>query len=256
MGSIGSSLAALNDTVGALAKQMDQNQANNVQQFTAYVQAKPAEKIADAQYIENLRPNQDRLNLFTSMPRGDNQDFYQFKLNFSGSVHFSMLADLLDDNGDVLQKETAKGLDVQIMQMHGQSAQVIADSDPTAGANYTNFKAIESTDGLNMTAGKYDIKVNRDASADSNANYFYSFQLAGDRYYQDFNTIQSAAPHTHGESVLSFLQPDAVTGLLAGSVDSTSAIAGQASLPVNGASLTAGMNDGSDPTTKLLAAFA
>ncbi len=256
MGSISSSLSALNDTVGNLATQIEKNQATNVVQFTAYNAAQPNQKIANAQYIEDLRPNQDRLNVFSPMPMGDNQDYYQTNVNFSGIVHFSMLTDLVNDNGNVLTKETAKGLDVQVLKMVGSTPQVIASSDPTSGDEYKNFQALESSNGFNLEAGKYDVSITRDPTTDSNANFFYSFQLAGDRFYQDFNTIQEAVPKQLGESVLQFLQPDAVTGLLAGSVDATSQIAGQASMPVDGSSLTAGMNDGSDPTTKLLAAFA
>lgn len=255
MGSISSSLTALDSALGNLTTQFQQNQANQVQTFTAYVQATPDEKITDAQYIENLRPDQNRLNLFSEMPRGDNQDFYQFNLNFSGNVHFDMLTDLLDDDGNVLQSETAKGLDVQIMQMHGNTPVVVADSDPSAGDNYTNFQNLE-LNGMNLAAGKYDIKVNRDASASTDSNFFYSFQLAGDRYYQDFDTMQSPVPQTQGESVLSFLQPDHVTELMAGSIDALSAFAGQASFPVNGASLTAGMDPSTDPAVRLLSAFA
>ena len=226
-----------------------------MQTFTAYAQSKPKEKITDAQYIEDLRPNQDRLNLFSSMPRGDNQEFYRFNLNFSGNVHFAMLTDLLDDQGNALKKSVHGAIDIQVMQMHSGTPTVVADSNPSSGDHYKNYQQLTGT-GLQMTAGPYVIKLTRDASVSSDNNYFYSFQLVGDRYYQDFDTIQSPAPKTHGESVLNFLQPDAVTGLLAASLDATSALAGLASLPVNGASLTAGLDSNTNPAVQLLSAFA
>ena len=255
VGTISSPLSALSDAVGSLASQLQQNQANRVQTFTVYAQGKAKEKIGDAQYIEDLRPNQDRLNLFSSMPRGDNGDYYKFNLNFSGNVHFGMITDLLDDNGNTAQSGVKGAADIEILQMHGDTPTVVASSDPTSGDNYSNYQALMGG-GMNLQAGQYTIHVTRDASVSNDNNYFYSFQLAGDRYYQDFDTIQSPASQKPGESVMQFLQPDPVTGLLAGSVDATSELAGMSSIPVNGASLSAGAGDGTNPAVRLLSAFA
>jgi hypothetical protein len=120
VGSISSPLSALNDALNNMATQMKQRDAGQVQQFQAYVQGKKNEKITDAQYIENLRPDQNRLNLFSAMVQGDNQDYFKLNMNYSGSVHFSMLENLVDDKGNV-SPDGATGLDVQIIQMHGDS---------------------------------------------------------------------------------------------------------------------------------------
>jgi hypothetical protein len=165
-----------------------------------------------------------------------------------------MLENLVDDKGNV-SPDQVTGLDVQILQMHGDSQTVVADSNPYAGSTYDTYTQLTG-DGANLDAGKYVVKVNRDSTADQLANYFYSFQFAGDRYYQDFDTVQTPPPQTQGQSLLSFLAQDAVVGLMAGSVDTTMAMAGQASLPINGAALTAGQDDQTDPAVKLLNMFA
>jgi hypothetical protein len=254
VGSISSPINALTQSLNSLAKQITDRNASQVKQFQAYVQGKDNGKIADAQYIEDLRPNQDRLNLFSTMSQGNDQNFYKFNLNYDGKVNFSMLANLMDDKGYVISSAVS-GLDVQVLQMHGSSPVVVADNDPKSGANYDNFAKLQG-DGLDMTGGKYAIKVTRDVTAPKTANFFYSFQLAGDRYYQDFDTIEAPAPKTHGESVLNFLKINAVVGLMADSVDTTTAMAGQAMLPVNGASLTAGQDNETDPAVRLLSMFA
>lgn len=253
MGSIDSSLNALNSSLTDMTKQIQNRDAANVQTFTAYVQGQVNDKDSDAKYIEDLRPNQDRLNVFSTMINGDNIDYYKFNLKTGGKVNFSLLVNRLDDHGKVMDGDYSDALDIQIMEMHGNRPVVIADSRSSTGDNYDNYLSLQS-DGLALRGGKYMIKVNRDASADSSANFFYSFQLSSGRFYQDFDTIQTPATKTVGTSILKYLQMSPSVVLMAASIDSTSAAVAQASTSA-GASLSSS-GDGTDPAVTFLSYFA
>jgi hypothetical protein len=255
MGSIGSSLSSsAQDALDTLTQQIRNQQANSVQTLQAYVQDVPREKITDARYIGDLRPNQNRLNAFSLSADGDPNDYYRFNLKATGTIHLSMLVDSLDSQGRVLKSETALGLGIQLIQYHGAKPVVIADSAPASGASYDLYTRLTGAQGAQLTVGKYVVQVYRQPDTSQTQNYFYSFQLAGDRYYRDYDTIQQEAPVTpKPPSILNYLTIDPVVGMMAANIDPTMGAAMvAASRPPT---LSTGNSDGTDPVTQLLNAF-
>src|SRR5262245_24242937 len=118
MGSIGS-LSSGSDVLSDLTKQLQKRDTKKVATFTANVQDVAKDKIEEARYIGDLRPNQNRLNAFSLMTWNDTQDFYRFNVKFGGNVHLNMLVDSMDKSRHVLETETAKGLGIQLVQYQG-----------------------------------------------------------------------------------------------------------------------------------------
>jgi hypothetical protein len=252
MGSIGSSLSSGGNALADLAKQISQRDASRVQTFQAYVKDVPKETITDARYVGDLRPNQNRLNVFSLFTEGETDDNYRLNLKSGGNVHLSMLVDLLDDKRQVAESETATGLGIQVIQYQGSSHKVIADSDPNSGAANQLYTQL-SGDGATLPAGKYVVRVYRQPDTSPHTEYSYSFQLTGDRYYQDYDTQQVEAPAHQTKSTLDFMTMDPAVSLLAANVDATMGAAmADATRP---ATLTTSTDSSTDPVTQLLDAF-
>ena len=252
MGSIGSSLSSGSDALADLQKQISQRDAARVQSFQAYVKDVPNETITDARYIGDLRPNQNRLNTFSLFTNNETDDNYRFSLKSSGNVHLSMLVDRLDANRKIEESETATGLGIQVIQYQGSSHKVIADSDPDSGAANQLYTQL-SGDGATLPAGKYVVRVYRQPDTSPHTEYSYSFQLAGDRYYQDYDTQQIEAPSHPTKSALDYMTMDPAVTLLAANVDATMGAAmADATRP---ATLATNTDSSTDPVTQLLDAF-
>jgi hypothetical protein len=241
-------------TMADLAAQLKAQAAAIVQTFERYTKDVPKEKLSDARYAGDLRPNQNRLNVFSLAPRGDTQDHYRINVKFAGNVHLNMLVDSLDAQRHVVESKTAKGLGIQVIQYQGNSPKVIADSDPESGTAYTRFTQLAGA-GARLAAGKYVIRVYREASTPANQEFFYSLQLVGDRYYQDYDTLQREAPaHPPTKSKFETMGPNPAVMLLAQNMDPSMGIAMLAS--TRPATLTApAQDDGTSPVVHLLDAF-
>src|SRR5581483_2563186 len=248
MGSITSSFTADQGVLADLTQQVRAQQTNKVQTFQAYTQDVPKEKLTDARYIGDLRPNQNRLNGFSLASSGDPEDYYRFNLNYSGTVHLSMLVDSLDQQRNVVESETAKGLGIQLIQYQGASHTVVADSDPSSGPAYDLYQQLTGDDGAQLNSGKYVVRVYRDSDTPDTQEFFYSFQMAGDRYYQDYDTMEQEAPeHPQPQSILNYLTINPVVGLLAASMDAT--MQTQMVAASQPPTLQVGSSDGADPVT-------
>ena len=247
MGSIGSNPLA---DLTALIKKRD---TSGVPTFQGFTQDVPNEKLTDARYVGDLRPNQNRLNVFSLASRGDPDDSYRFNLKSGGNVHLAMLVDSLDAQRHVVESETAQGLGVQVLQYQGSSAKVIADSDPNSGAANRMYNQLIG-DGARLMAGKYLVRVYRRKDTSANAEFFYSLQLVGDRYSRDYDTMQREAPaHPPTKSKLETMTIDPSVTMLAESMDPTLGAAMVAA--TRPATLITTPDDGTAPETKLLDAF-
>jgi hypothetical protein len=270
MGSIGSSLTSARDALSDLAQQIKQRDAAKVQGFQAYVVDVPKEKITEARYIGDLRPNQNRLNVFSLASMGDSDDNYRFNLKSTGNVHLNLLVDeldaqrqvvksgtnlmvdQLDAQGQVVESETATGLGIQVIQYQGSRPVVIADSAPHSGAAKQMFDKMAG-DGADLKAGKYVVRIYRQENTSANTEYSYSFQLVGDRYYQDYDTTEREAPAHPTKSALDYMTVNPAVGLLADSTDATmGAVMVAATRPPT---LIANGDTTTDPVTLLLDSF-
>src|SRR4051812_8337075 len=116
MGSISSSLNSGQDALASLTKQIKDLDTRKVQTFKGYTKDITKDKIESSRYIGDLRPNQNRLNVFSMANSTDSEDFFRFNLKSSGTVHLNMLVDSLDAQRRVVESKTAKGLQVQVIQ--------------------------------------------------------------------------------------------------------------------------------------------
>jgi hypothetical protein len=278
MVSIGSSFSSGQDTLAALAAQIEQGDASRVRTFKAYARDKPGETIADARYVGDLRPNQNRLNVFSLFTQGNADDNYRFNLKFGGKVHLGMLVDRLDAQRHVSESETAQGLGIQVIQYQGSAHKVIADSDPNAGAAKQVYDQLTGAgadltagdsdpdagaakeaddqvtgDGADLTPGKYVVRVYRQTDTSPNTEYSYSFQLKSDRYYQDYDTQQFDTPAHPVKSVLDFMTINPAVMLLAENVDATMGAAMVAA--TRPPTLVTSTDSSIDPRTQLLSAW-
>jgi hypothetical protein len=254
MGSIGSSLSSSQDVLANLTQQLRERDSSKVQTFQAYVDDVAKDNIDAARYMGDLRPNQNRLNGFSLMTRNETEDYYRFNVKFAGNVHLVMLTDSLDAQRQVVESETAAGLGVQVIQYQGSSHKVIADSDPNSGALYDMYQQLTQGDGARLTAGKYVVRVDRQPDTPQNQEFFYSFQLAGDRFYQDYDTMQREAPaHPPTKSKFELMTTDPAVTMLAANMDPTMEAAMMAA--TRPPTLVANTPDGTDPVTQLLDAF-
>lgn len=255
MGSIGSSLSSSRDVLADLTKQLRDRDSSTVRSFQAYVQDVAKDSIDKARYIGDLRPNQNRLNGFSLASRNDTQDYYRFNLKFAGKVHLTMLVDSLDGQRRVLESETAQGLGIQVIQYRGSSHKVIADSAPNSGSLFTAYNQLSVGDGTQLAAGKYVVRVYRQSDTPQTKEFFYSFQLSGERFYQDYDTMQREAPaHPPTKSKFEVMTVDPAVTMLAQNMDPTMGAAMMAATrPVRLS--TSANQDGTDPVTQLLDAF-
>jgi hypothetical protein len=270
MGSIGSSLTSGRDTVSDLTQQIKARDTAKVRSLQAYVVDIPKEKITDARYIGDLRPNQNRLNGFSLATMGDSDDNYRFNLKSSGNVHLNLMVDELDSrrqvvqsainlpvdkldaDGHIVRSEPSPGLGVQVIQYQGSRPVVIADSNPRSGAAKQTYDKLAG-DGADLRSGKYVVRVYREENTSPDTEYFYSFQLVGERYYQDYDTTQREAPAHPTKSALEYMTVNPAVGLLADSTDATmGAVMVAATRP---ATLIANGDTTSNPVTLLLDAF-
>jgi len=116
------------------------------------------------------------------------------------------------------------------------------------------YQQLNGTGGARLTSGKYAVRVYRQSDTPDTQEFFYSLQLSGDRFYQDYDTMQQEAPaHPPPKSILEFLTINPVVGMLAANVDATMGAAMvTASRPPT---LQVTPSDGTDPVTQLLNAF-
>jgi hypothetical protein len=218
------------------------------------VQDVAKDSIDKARYIGDLRPNQNRLNGFSLANTTDKEDFYRFNLKFGGNVHLGMLVDSLDARRNVVESETAKGLGVQVIQYQGSKPKVIADSDAKSGDLHDMYTKLTGADGAKLDPGKYVLRVYREPDTPQTREFFYSFQLGGDRYYQDYDTMQQEAPkHPATKSMIEMMTINPAVMLMAANMDATMGIAMVAATRPTRLTTTAA--DGTDPVTQLLDAF-
>ena len=248
------SLAPTSDALKDLASQIRKNSDARVQTFESRTFDVANEKMGDARYIGDFRPNQNRLNVFSMISKDDADDYYRFQMKSPGKLHLALLADQLDKQRKVTAYELPDALHVQLIQVRGPVQKVVADSDPRAGAAYHAYQQL-SGEGLALRADKYVVHVSRSADTPQDREYLYSLQLVGDRYYQDYDTLDhEAQPRKIGMNRIQVLSRDAVVSLLGGN-----ALFGAASAMSNVAlaarSLSLGADSGQDPAVTMLGQF-
>jgi hypothetical protein len=209
-----------NDPLADLSARLKERDKKQVQEFNTDVWDVRNEKIEDARYIGDMRPNQNRLNVFSLMVSDNPQDYYRFAVKNPGKVHFSILVDQLDYRGKRKEFE-GEGLRVQLIHLRGTRQTIVADSDPNAGEALTENYHRFIGDGLDLKRDKYVVRIERPKSSPGK-EYYYTMQLSGERYYQDFDTIEhKAGPKQQTRAKFQMMMPDPVIDMLSQFLDQT-----------------------------------
>ena len=104
------SLAPTSDALKDLASQIRKNSDARVQTFESRTFDVANEKMGDARYIGDFRPNQNRLNVFSMISKDDADDYYRFQMKSPGKLHLALLADQLDKQRKVTAYELPDAL--------------------------------------------------------------------------------------------------------------------------------------------------
>ncbi len=158
----------------------------NVQDFQKNTNDVQIDNRMTARNIGNLRENNSRLNVFSSLANNDAADFYTFTVTSTADTKFSVL--------------TADGSDESNIrfQIINQSGHAVADSSPDSGdakAAYDQLKAGT----LSLPAGKYVLRIARqddNKTTQASTTYNYAVQLSQGLYQNDFDTIEKGVDTT------------------------------------------------------------
>jgi hypothetical protein len=143
-----------------------------------------------------LTKDKTRLNVVSTLGKYDPVDFYKVKVSTAGNITLGQVGD--------------SGIRFQFMDKTGN---VMADSDPGAGAAYEAYKQMK--DGkFAAAAGDYTVRIARTKDAKLTQDRDYAFQLQMGTYTEDYDTIarQPTSGGTSGSSYLSILNGGSASG--------------------------------------------
>lgn len=168
------------------------------------------EKLSDARDVGDVRLNNSRLNVFSSLKKEDKVDHFKFDIQSNGKFRIGMT-----DNPE---------LRVELLNSRGK---VIADGDANSGdALFHKFLELNE-DGLELDKGTYYVRISRKSTDPDKTEYTYSLQLSmGDTYIHDYDTLEKPPAEAF----------DPMTAALEGAVVPSryGALQGAASLLTNG----------------------
>ena len=186
------------------------NSGKRVQEFQKETRDVKFENNITARDIGQLKKDETRLNVFSSLGVGDAADGFRFRVTTKTATTFSILNASKEDEGKL-----------RFQVFHKSSGRVLADSDPKAGVAHTVFEAMR--DGtFEMEKGDYVLRVSRtNAVADAKKEFSYALQLNQGLYSRDYDTIERAARATDN--------PYGVANVSEATTSLTSAMAGAVS---------------------------
>ncbi|MGH6891098.1 MAG: hypothetical protein ACREEP_02450, partial [Dongiaceae bacterium] len=182
-----SELQRIEREVKRIQQQLAQkNSGKNVEEFQKDSRDVKIDNNATARDIGQLKQNTTRLNLFSSLSKGDAVDVYRFKVSTKAATTFSILNASQEDEGrlrfQIFNKATGR---------------IIADSNEKAGEAKTNFEGLR--DGtFELAQGEYVLRVSRahDFGTERNKEFSYAIQLSQGLFSRDYDTVERAARST------------------------------------------------------------
>lgn len=172
-----------------------------------------------ARYVGNLEEGRSNVSVNSSLSRGDRWDHFRFTVTREQFVRIRT-GELVGNDGE--GKDVAKNGSVRY-QLLSASGQLIADSDPDAGAGYEAWQDLTSDANLELNKGSYTLRVARDTEAISTKDYIYSFtfrsgisEVTGsteETAFREFLTTER--PGIDGAAFDQFAHVTAVLGLFA-----------------------------------------
>ncbi|WP_374652623.1 hypothetical protein [Dongia sp.] len=173
-------LEAINDQVAQMIEQTKLNNAGKVTSYEKETYDVSIDNNMTARDIGILRKNDSRLNLFSSLTKGDTVDVFKFRVTTTG---YTKLGTLIADPED---KELLR---IQIFSK--SSGILIADRDPESGDAYENYQKLEAGT-FELKQDEYAVRVSRMPGTDSLSQneIQYVVQLSQGLYKNDFDTIE------------------------------------------------------------------
>jgi hypothetical protein len=126
-----------------------------------------------ARYVGNLEEGRSKVSVNSALSVGERWDHFRFRVTGEEFVRLRA-GELVGEDG--------RGADVAVdgavrYQLLSPSGQVIADSDPNAGAERESWEELISDANLKLAKGWYTIRVARGPAAEDRREYIYSFTL-------------------------------------------------------------------------------
>jgi hypothetical protein len=158
----------------------------NVQDFQKNTNDVQIDNRMTARNIGNLRENNSRLNVFSSLAKNDAADFFTFNVTSTADTKFNVL--------------TADGSDESNIrfQVINQTGQTVADSSPDSGDAKKAYDQLKAGT-LSLQAGKYVLRISRqddNKTTQASTTYNYAVQLSQGLYQNDFDTIEKGVDTT------------------------------------------------------------
>ena len=151
---------------------------------------------ATATDFGTLIPGKSRLNAFGQLGAYDKEDYLKFNLTKATSITLGKLA--------------TKDVRVQLLTKAGS---VVADSDSSAGSNYTAYQSAQAGT-LALKSGEYVIKVTRESGVPLKKPENYGVQVASGKFGKDYTTVIKAPASTTGGINVQVNAAGLVTSLL------------------------------------------
>lgn len=163
------------------------------------------DSLRTARLIGTVRLEHSRLNVFSSISKGEKEDNFAFKVASKGPLRM----------GKKIDSETR-------LEFFNGSKRIIASNDPKSGRLYDKYIQMVSPEGTQMDRGNYFMKFSRVDPNNTSKELPYTAQLQmGTGFKNDFETIEyEAKPLQPGEV-------PATTDLTSGGMPSASTLMGQ-----------------------------
>ena len=132
------------------------------------------EKMSDARDIGAVRLNNSRLNLFSSLKKGDEVDHFKFDIQSNGKTRLGM-----SENVE---------LSVEVLNSKGK---IVASSDANSGKELLGAFLEMNENGIELEKGQYYLRVSRISLNPDTTEITYALQLSmGDEVRNDYDTLE------------------------------------------------------------------
>ena len=182
-----SELQRIEREVKRIQAQIDlKNSGAQVQEFQKDSRDVKVDTNATARDIGRLQENTSRLNLFSSLNKGDAVDVYRFKVITTAKTTIGVLNE---------SQEQEDKLRFQVF--NKATGRLIADSGDKDGENRANWEALRDGN-FELNSGDYILRVSRTSNVgpERDAEFSYALQLSQGTYKSDYDTIERAARDT------------------------------------------------------------
>lgn len=182
-----SELTRIEREVKRIQAQLDlKNSGKEVQEFQKDSRDVKVDTNATARDIGRLQENTSRLNVFSSLSKGDSVDIYRFKAITTAKTTIGVLNESQEVEGKV-----------RFQVFNKATGRLVADSAEDAGEEKQNWEALRDGS-FELNAGDYVLRVSRtnNIGPDRDAEFNYALQINQGAYANDYDTIERAARDT------------------------------------------------------------